>query len=73
MTKLLDLDTSTHMTREHAAARLREIADQLERHNDLEFNRDGLKYTVDVPREVKFELELELDDDGGELEIEISW
>lgn len=73
MSKLLDLKTSVAITREEAAAHLRTIADQLERHNDLEFNREGLRFTVDVPRDVNFEVELEIGDDGNELEIEISW
>lgn len=73
MSTLLELETNEHVTREQAAARLRLIADQLERHNDLEFDREGLRYTVDVPAHVDFEIELELGDDGNELEIEIRW
>ena len=61
------------VTREQAAKHLRTIADQLERHNDVEFSRDGQRYTVDVANEVKFEVELEVGSDGNELEIEISW
>ena len=73
MSSLIELETSATITREQAAAHLRTLADHLERHNDVEFVRDGRRYTVDVADEVKFEIELEVDDDGNELEIEISW
>ena len=73
MSSLIELSTSATITREQAAAHLRTIADHLERHNDVEFTRDGQRYTVDVADEVEFEVELEIDADGSELEIEISW
>jgi amphi-Trp domain-containing protein len=73
VSSLFELDSSATITREQAAAHLRTLADHLERHNDVEFVRDGLRYTVDVADEVKFEVELEVGDDGNELEIEISW
>ncbi len=73
MSSLIELETSATITREQAAAHLRTLADHLERHNDVEFVRDGRRYTVDVADEVRFEIELEVDDDGNELEIEISW
>ncbi len=69
----LELSTDATMRREEVAARLRQIADMLERHNDFEFTRDGLRYTVDVPDQVRFDLELEVGNDGSELEIEIKW
>jgi len=73
VSSLIELETSATITREQAAAHLRTLADHLERHNDVEFVRDGRRYTVDVADEVRFEIELEVDDDGNELEIEISW
>jgi amphi-Trp domain-containing protein len=73
MSSLIELETGATITREQAAAHLRTLADNLERHNDVEFVRDGRRYTVDVADEVKFEVEFEVDDDGNELEIEISW
>jgi amphi-Trp domain-containing protein len=71
--KLLEFETEQRVTREAAAAELRRLADALERHNGLEFERDGVRYTVDVPTDVELEVELELEDDGSSLEIEISW
>ena len=73
MSSLFEIDTTSSMTREQAAAQLRKIADQLERHNELEFTREGLRYTVDVADQVTVEIELEIGADGNELEIEISW
>jgi len=51
---------------------LRDLADSLARHNDLEFSRDGLRYVVDVPDAVQLEVEIEVGDKSS-LEVEISW
>lgn len=59
--------------REAAASRLRELADQLARHNQVAFVREGVRYSVKVPDEVMFSLEVEVGDDGSEIEVEISW
>lgn len=59
--------------REAAAGRLRELADQLARHNEVAFVREGIRYSVKVPDEVTFSLEIEVGDDGSEIEVEISW
>ncbi len=70
--ELFEVEESATLRREAAAERLREIADQLSRHNALRFRRDGVPYTVKVPDEVKFSVEIEIGDDN-ELEIEIRW
>jgi amphi-Trp domain-containing protein len=70
---LLNIEEKYEMTREDAAAVLRQIADSLARHNNLEFTRDGLRFTVDVADSVEVEIELEIEDDGSSLEIEINW
>lgn len=70
---LFEISETVRLSREDAAKRLHEIADSLARHNSLEFDRDGLKFTVDVPKEVELEIELEVGEDGTELEIEIRW
>jgi amphi-Trp domain-containing protein len=49
------------------------VADSLQRHNGLEFERGGMRIAVDVSDEVELELELEVTTDGGSLEIEIEW
>lgn len=70
---LIEHEDEARLTREAAADRLREIADQLSRHNEIAVDLDGLKTTLKVPNEVTFSLEVEVGDDGSEIEIEISW
>ena len=73
MTDLLEIKEKQRMGREEAAARLRALADQLSRQNDVEFERGGMAFKVKVPDEVEVKVELEIGDDGSELEIELSW
>jgi amphi-Trp domain-containing protein len=70
---LLEITEKERLSREEAAARLRALADSLARQNDVEFERGNLHFKVHVPDEVDFKLELEVEDDGTELEIEIKW
>jgi amphi-Trp domain-containing protein len=60
-------------SREAAASRLHALADALARHNEVEFERGGLRFTVHVPEEVDFQLEIEIGEDERELEVEITW
>lgn len=69
---ILEVTESQTMSREAAAARLREIADQLSRHNQIEFEREGLRYTAKVPDQVQLTVEIELGE-TSEIEIEIEW
>ena len=73
MAELLEIEDEQSLSREEAAAWLRELADQLSRNNQLQFRREGLKYTVRVPGQVTMAVEIDVDEDGGELEVEISW
>lgn len=61
------------VTRAEVARRLRILADMLDRHNDLEFDRAGMHFTVKVPDEVQLKVELEVESDERELEIELKW
>ena len=61
------------MTREQAAARLHALADALAKNNTVEFQRGGNRITVRVPDEVELKVEVEIGDDEGELEIELTW
>jgi amphi-Trp domain-containing protein len=45
----------------------------LARHNDIEFERGGMRFTVHVPDEVQLKIELEIESDERELEIELTW
>lgn len=71
--ELLEVTEESRMRREAAADRLRQLADQLSRHNEISFTREGLKYSVRVPDEVTFSLEIEIGGDESEVEIELKW
>jgi amphi-Trp domain-containing protein len=70
---LVEIKQKERLRREEAAMRLRDLADQLSRHNDLEFERDGISFKVRVPDEVQLKVEFEIEEDGSELEIELTW
>jgi len=70
---LIEIKRKERLRREDVAARLRELADQLARHNDVEFERDGMRVRAHVPDEVEFKVEFEIDDEGTELELELTW
>jgi amphi-Trp domain-containing protein len=70
---LFEIDETQHLRREEAAARLHALADALARHNSIDFERDGRRITLRVPDEVDLKIEAEVDDEGTELEIELSW
>lgn len=69
---LFEIDESRRMSREEAAARLRDLADALAKNNSVEFERGGNRITVRVPDEVNLKVEVELGDEN-ELEIELTW
>jgi amphi-Trp domain-containing protein len=68
----IEIGESTRMSREDAAAKLRQIADALAKHNSVELERGGNRVTVKVPDEVELKVEVELGDEN-ELEIELTW
>ena len=69
---LLELTQEPTLSREAAAARLRELADQLARHNQIEFLREGVRYSVMVPDEVRLKIEIEIGAES-EIEFELTW
>ena len=69
---LFEIDESRRMSREDAAARLRDLADALAKNNSVEFERGGHRIKVRVPDEVNLKVEVELGDEN-ELEIELTW
>jgi len=71
--ELLEIKQRETMRREAVADRLRALADQLARHNDIEYERNGVMFRVRVPDEVQLKLEFEIEDDHRELEIELTW
>ena len=70
---LMEISEKSKMSSEEAAKTLHKIADSLERHNELEFVREGIEFHIDVPNQVQFEIELEVESDESSIEIEISW
>ena len=70
--ELFEVTDKQVLGREAAAARLRQLADQLARHNQLEFVRDGRRSAVRVPDEIALKVEVELGDEN-EIEVEITW
>ena len=70
---LIEHTTKERLSREAAAERLRELADQLSRHNEVSFSRDGVPYRVEVPDEVDLTLEVDVGGDKSEIEVEIEW
>jgi amphi-Trp domain-containing protein len=70
---ILEIEQKETLPREEVAERLRALADALARHNDVEFERGGMHFTVKVPDEVQLKVEFEIEDDGTELEIELTW
>jgi amphi-Trp domain-containing protein len=71
--ELLELQEKTTMAREDAAARLREIADELASGNDIVLESGHLRFVSKVPAEVRLKVEFEVEDDETEFEIELTW
>jgi amphi-Trp domain-containing protein len=70
---IFEIKQTETIGREEVAARLRALADMLARHNDLEFDRGGMHFSVHVPDELRLKVELEVETDERELEIELKW
>jgi len=65
-------DTST-IRREEAARRLHAIADELASGNGFVLERDGIRFDVAVPDELRMKVEVEIESDEREIEIELTW
>ncbi len=70
---IFSVEQKERLRREEVAARLRNLADMLSRHNDIEFERGGMRFVVHVPDEVNLKIELDVESDERELEIELTW
>jgi amphi-Trp domain-containing protein len=71
--KLMELKDKTQLSREQAAARLHAIADELASGNDVVIERGDIRFVAHVPDRVHLKVEFEIEDDGTELEIELTW
>ncbi len=70
--ELFETETTQRMSREQAAEKLRALADQLSRHNQVEVLKKGTRITVAVPDQVELSVEVEVGEEN-EIEIELSW
>ncbi|MAU81926.1 amphi-Trp domain-containing protein [Gordonia sp. Z-3] len=70
--ELFEHETTTEMTREEAAQRLRDLADAISRHNEVSYVENNKTVRVDIPPTVRLTVEIERGDES-EIEIEISW
>lgn len=70
---LIEISEEQTMSREAAARLLHQLADSLERHNEVQFTRNGKSLHVKVADQVEVEVELEVEADKSSLEIEINW
>ena len=70
---IFEIEQKETVKREEVARRLHNLADMLARQNEIEFERGGIKFTVNVPDEVHLKVELEVESDERELEIELTW
>lgn len=70
--ELIEIEDERRLSREDAAKWLHRLADSLERHNEVEFVRNGVQMRVEVPAQVTMEVEIEIGDEN-QLEIELNW
>ena len=68
----LELEEKSKMSREQAAKRLHEIADELGSGNDVVLERSGVRFKTKVPEEVELKVEFEIEGDETEFEIELT-
>jgi amphi-Trp domain-containing protein len=71
--ELMELQEKTVVSREDAAAQLHAIADELASGNDIVMQRERMRFVARVPDEVHLKIEFEVEDDGTEFEIELTW
>ncbi len=69
----LELKEKSTMSRESAAKRLHEIANELASGNDIVLERGGARFVAKVPDEVTLKVEFEMEDEETEFEIELTW
>lgn len=70
---IVEIEQKEKVSRAEVASRLRKLATQLAKGNDVKFAEGGMSMTVHVPDEVELKVELEVETDERELEIELKW
>lgn len=72
--ELFEHETDVTLTREEAAAKMRALADALEKQNGIRVVQDGRDVTIRVADRVDYEFEVEVEPGGAsEIEVSISW
>ena len=69
----LEIKKSATLSRKQASERLIALGRALADGSEVELGAAGDSITVEVAKQVRFELEVEVDGDETEIEIEISW
>jgi len=69
----MEVKEKTTLSREEAAAPLHAIADELASNNDVVIEREDIRFVAHVPDQVHLKVEFEIEYDGTELEIELTW
>lgn len=70
---VVEIEQKETVSRKEVVTRLRKLASQLAKGNDVKFDQGGMTMTVHVPDEVQLKVELEVETDARELEIELKW
>ena len=70
---VVEIEQKETVRRKEVATRLRRLATQLSKGNEVKFEQGGMKMNVHVPDEVQLKVELEVETDERELEIELKW
>jgi amphi-Trp domain-containing protein len=70
---IVEIEQKEKVSRAEVASRLRKLATQLGKGNDVKIEQGGMSMTVHVPDEVELKVELEVETDARELEIELKW
>ena len=70
---IVEIEQKETVSRKEVATRLRRLATQLSKGNEVNFDQGGMAMKVHVPDEVQLKVELEVETDERELEIELKW
>jgi amphi-Trp domain-containing protein len=73
MMDIVEIEQKETVSRKEVATRLRRLATQLSKGNEVNFDQGGMAMKVHVPDEVQLKVELEVETDERELEIALKW
>jgi len=69
----IEIKRKATLSRQEVADRLIALGNALAEGSDVELSSGGDSIKVEVPGEVRWELEIEIDGDETEIEIELKW